>query len=123
MDYGVLIRKKMRDYFPMFGSILKSGMYFSTTDDAYNTDTGSVTEGSAKKYKLSVLFSAFEDNAVDGKVILSTDRKISFPSLNAKYEPKIKDEYHLGSEIWVVEGVLSDSAEAMVTLHIRRRAK
>ncbi len=106
--------------FSAAGNIKTSVTYHSTGTNAYNTSTGAMTETGGQDLSVSVMFTNYEQEEIDGDVILTTDQKALIPTLNLSVTPKITDTIIAGSETWQVQGKKTDPAEAMWEIQLRK---
>ena len=104
------------------GNIATVATYHSTGVFTVSPATGNITEsGDTDQSTITMLFSDYTSDEIDGVSILSTDQKISIPSNSLTATPKV-DDYVLDSSIkWHIQRVGIDPAGAMWVLQGRKK--
>jgi len=120
-DPKELAQTLIQENFPKFGEIRVPVDYSSVASSTYDPSTGTVVEiVNSTQSAVYMIFTSYEEKAVDGQAVLINDMKALCPTLDLNVVPSDLD-YLLRSDVrWNVQNVRTDPANAMWTLHIRK---
>ena len=119
MGLAGAIQKATQAAFLALGDIPKEVSYVSVSEPVYNATTGSSTSAEVS-YTVDMVLSSFDQDELDNQAILPIDLKGLVPSLNLDVTPSTRDYITYSSEQWNVVGIMTDPADALWKLQLRR---
>jgi len=103
-----------------FDNIGNSLSYHSLGTYAYNATTGGQTESGGTDITITAIPDEIKSEEIQDRAIKKTDRKLLVANNDISVTPKVGDYVTISSEQWNVIDYLTDPAEALYTMYIRK---
>lgn len=125
MGFKSLIEKQVQGAMRILGTdedgLAREQVYVSCSEGVYDPSTRSVTSVETEYEGVPMALVRFKIDDMDDEVRPQTDRVSLVASLDLPVTPDENDKIKLhNGEIYTVKRIMSDPADALVKLHIRK---
>jgi len=104
-----------------FGNVATTGLaYHSLGTFSYNPATGTNTESGHTNTTIKTIFDDINSSEIQDRDILATDRKLLVANKDISVTPKVGDYVTISSDKWNVVDFLTDPAEALYEVFVRK---
>ena len=104
-----------------FGNVATTSLaYHSLGTFSYNATTGANTESGDTDTTIKTIFDEINSSEIQDRDILATDRKLLVANKDISVTPKVGDYVTISSDKWNVVDWVTDPAEALYEIFIRR---
>ena len=104
-----------------FGNVANTALaYHSLGTYAYNATTGGQTESGGTDITITAIYDEIQSKEIQDRDIKATDRKLLVANNDISVTPKVGDYVTISSVQWNLVDYLTDPAEALYTIFIRK---
>lgn len=128
MGFKSLIQNQVKGAMRILGTdadgLATAGTYHSVSETTtYDPETATVAQTSTEYADVPMVFVRFNLDDMDAEVRPKTDRKALIAALDLSVTPSPQDRVETASgEVYSVKRLLSDPADALHILHVRRES-
>ena len=103
-----------------FGDLGNTLTYHSVGTFAYNATTGGQTESGGSDITITAIYDEIKSEEIQDRDIKMTDRKLLVANNDISVTPKVGDYVTISSEQYNVVDFLTDPAEALYEIFVRK---